>query len=879
MRGFSRFVYKFRAAVITLVVLITLFFGYELVTKTKINTDVISYLPNTDKAVALFNNIGDDFGSNEVAMIAVQADDVFAPGVVKHVDEITKALKQLPGVASVTSMTDVMDIKSGADGSIEIAKLIDLDQNPDYNAATVEKTRAYAMSKETYRGRIVSADSKATLIACFLNRDVKNSDTAKAIRKTVAGLNTGEKMFFAGTPFTTNALTDVMIQDLKTLVPIVCVLIIITLFLSFGTIRGVVIPLVSVIISNIWVIGFMALCGVPLTVISTVIPVLLVAVGTAPTIHILSKFDESPEKRYGTTGDEAVNAFGEVGTRVVLTSLTVIFGFSSFIFGSYLTMIREFGIFMSVGVFFSLLLSVMFIPAVLSYIKIGAGGKKVIKREGPTMAERLLEKLGKMVVKRRKTILVVSFGLAIAGVIGMPFILRGFDILDFFKPGHEVRVADKMVSDNFGGTKPVQVVFTGDIQEPAVLKEVRRTDKYLESLNGVTNSQSTAMLIAEMDDVMEGGKRIPDSKQKIQNLWFLLDGQDMLARTATSDNSKALVQAVARMLKGNEPKQLLANVKKYVDDMDKEFYPYDRKSGGKEAADIVNKYMASDAAFFARMELLKRDKSLAVTNDQVAAIIMNNTDSGKADIKKAAAAILALLPSDKADTFLAGNIKDALLPLNDTTVWVPARVYNTLPGLRAAAAEPVKFTAEFTGLHLIYQHLDDSLIHSQIESFIYALIFIYLLFVLQLRSFRFGFIGLVPIVLTVLLMFGIMGYFKIPLDVATVLAGSIALGIGIDYAIHFSVRFKSFFLAGATAEEAVLHTLNTTGKAITINVAAVTMGFFTLLFAQLVPLQRFAVLIAVAMIGSGLGALTTLPALLLKSNPKFLGKLEKKKEK
>jgi hypothetical protein len=161
----------------------------------------------------------------------------------------------------------------------------------------------------------------------------------------------------------------------------------------------------------------------------------------------------------------------------------------------------------------------------------------------------------------------------------------------------------------------------------------------------------------------------------------------------------------------------------------------------------------------------------------------------------------------------------------------------------------------------------------------YALAFIYIIFVLQLKSFRFGFVGLVPIVLTVCIMFGIMGFCKIPLDVATVLTGSIAMGIGIDYAIHFSVRFKSFFLGGDSPADAVMNTLRTTGKAIVINVAAVTAGFVTLLFARMVPMQRFEVLIAVAMIGSGMGALTTLPALLLKSNPKFLGKLEKRREK
>jgi hypothetical protein len=119
--------------------------------------------------------------------------------------------------------------------------------------------------------------------------------------------------------------------------------------------------------------------------------------------------------------------------------------------------------------------------------------------------------------------------------------------------------------------------------------------------------------------------------------------------------------------------------------------------------------------------------------------------------------------------------------------------------------------------------------------------------------------------------FGIMGFAKIPLDVATVLVASVALGIGIDYSIHFTVRFKTYFRGSTTALEALDKTLETTGRAIITNMLAVTMGFLTLLFAELVPLQRFGILVAITMIGSGLGSLTFLPALILLTRARFVG--------
>jgi predicted RND superfamily exporter protein len=146
---------------------------------------------------------------------------------------------------------------------------------------------------------------------------------------------------------------------------------------------------------------------------------------------------------------------------------------------------------------------------------------------------------------------------------------------------------------------------------------------------------------------------------------------------------------------------------------------------------------------------------------------------------------------------------------------------------------------------------------------VFALVFIFVLLTIKLRSWRGGAIGLVPIGLAIVLMFGLMGLFGIPINVATVLVGCIALGIGIDYSIHFSVRFTTYYRGSTTAEEAVTRTIQTTGQAIVINVLAVTMGFVALLFARLLPLRQFGLLTAIAMIGSGFGALSLLPSLIL----------------
>jgi hypothetical protein len=158
--------------------------------------------------------------------------------------------------------------------------------------------------------------------------------------------------------------------------------------------------------------------------------------------------------------------------------------------------------------------------------------------------------------------------------------------------------------------------------------------------------------------------------------------------------------------------------------------------------------------------------------------------------------------------------------------------------------------------------LNDSLVKSQYSSLIIAIFMVLVFIAIIMRSFRSGLYAIVPIIATILLLLGFMGLVGIPLDIATVLVGSIALGIGIDYSIHIITGFNTYINDHGDAVKAIRETLMTKGKAVVINVASVAAGFLVLRFAQMLPIQNFGLLIAISMVASGLGAMTLLPAIL-----------------
>jgi hydrophobe/amphiphile efflux-3 (HAE3) family protein len=729
----------------------TLFMGWSM-RNIRVNSDIMSYLPENDPAVKIMNEIGDMFGGNELIMVLVKMDDLFTEKNLNSIKHITDEFRNTEGVSSVTSLTNVMDIREGIDSTIEIAKLIDPENIP-INPDSLHKLKQYILEKDRYKGSIVSSDGNSSLIVCQLDPDIDKEKMVHILRKITAESNINGAIHFGGVPALLDELSKVILKDLFKLVPIVSLLIIFTLFFSFRTARGVIVPLLSVLMSTIWTLGTMTLFNVPLTIISDIIPVLLIAIGTAPCIHILSKYDENLAC-YGAASNYSLLAYKDVGWRIVLASSTTIMGFLSFIFGSYLTMIREFGIFTALGVTYVLLIALIFVPALLTFIcpkKKNAAIESDITAEKNTLIAVIMNKLGLIVSSKYRTVIILALLLVIAATMGIPSMKRKVDITDYFRDGSAPKVTESLIEKEFGGSRSVYVRFEGDIQDPAVLREMEKVQNSLQALGTVNNTLSIVDLIKEMNKIMSGTETIPDSREKISNLWFLLEGEELVSRLVNSDKSVAIIQGMV----------------------------------------------------------------------------------GVMSVEKMGAIVSSV---------------DSLTLLVDNNVCKVAH----------------------TGMPLIYKHLDESLIISQIQSLIIAIILILIILTIQLKSVLGGLAGLSPILLSVTVMFGLMGFASIPIDVATVLTGSIALGIGIDYAIHFSVRYKMYHKKDENPAEAVKQTMSTTGKAIIINALAVSMGFFTLFFADLVPLQRFGFLIVIIMIASSVGALTLLPASIMILKERFI---------
>ena len=158
----------------------------------------------------------------------------------------------------------------------------------------------------------------------------------------------------------------------------------------------------------------------------------------------------------------------------------------------------------------------------------------------------------------------------------------------------------------------------------------------------------------------------------------------------------------------------------------------------------------------------------------------------------------------------------------------------------------------------------DLLIDSQTVALLFSKIAIFLMALLLLRSVIGSVAIVLPVVVTTTIVAGMAGWLSIPMDVSTVLAAGIAIGVGVDFAVHYVFRYKIHRDAGRTHEEAVAGTMKGVGRTIVFNAVVVSAGFAVLLLSQFPPHVKLGVFVMVYMVISCIVALYLLPLILRK---------------
>ena len=167
---------------------------------------------------------------------------------------------------------------------------------------------------------------------------------------------------------------------------------------------------------------------------------------------------------------------------------------------------------------------------------------------------------------------------------------------------------------------------------------------------------------------------------------------------------------------------------------------------------------------------------------------------------------------------------------------------------------------ETAGQTLNYAVLNRLVARGQITTITLTLLIISTIIFILFRDIKAALVSLIPISCSIMVVFGIMGYFRIPLDITKSIIAAVTIGIGIDDTIHMLKTIRHYLNEGCSLKQSIMEAYREAGKAIVYTSLALVFGFAVLMFSSFKILFYLGLLVAMNMITTTVAALVVLPA-------------------
>ncbi len=531
----------------------------------RVDSAVDNLLPSGDADRLYYDGVRRDFGSEEANIVAVFADDVFSVESLTIIDRISRSLAEIDGVREILSLTTMKGVENGEYG-LRIGKLL---RKVPKTAEEAEEFRKKVYESPLYIGNIAARDAHATGIVVLFDllddEEMLKRDIDGQIRSRVAAAAGGLDYAITGIQSLKVRGAEMMTQDLIKFLPLSFVLVVLVLGFSFRTIRGVTLPLSAVSIGVVWTIGVMVLTGRDINMGTLVLPPLLMAIGIAYAIHIVSRYYQEVES--DRTPHEMVEAAMEHSRLPVsIASLTTLIGFATLILNPIVA-ISDFGTYAVFGIAAIFLMSMFFLPAALALMPRPERGSFGVRPSG--LVSRLLEGLGIFAIRRRWLVLALSAALS-AGALWYASTIRvETDYLSFFSDDSPILAENNRIAAALGGTQPIYVTVDGDkagaIGTVPMLSAIMDLQHFIAEQPGIDNSFSIADYLSVVHRALNPDSRhaLPATDSDLQQILVFLNPEDV-APVVTRDFRRANLLVRSNLSGSAEVNQFVANVEEYA---------------------------------------------------------------------------------------------------------------------------------------------------------------------------------------------------------------------------------------------------------------------------------------------------------------------------
>lgn len=895
--------------IIGIVLVATVTFATQ-IPKVVLDNDVLEFFPDDHPSYIRMKALDDVYESQIMFDVCISENEgTFLNGrTLDAIREISEKIETMPIIDDVTSIIST-DFPDGSSEGMVIEPLVSEDFTGSDEEIEQLKTNLLDWP-DMFKNSLYSEDFRSTQMLAVCNKDATHEEKNAVYDDIMAFSSQYDWLDIrvAGDPVISHDAEIFMIADLTALIPLVMLVLLISLYFSFHRKGGTFLPMITVLVTTIWTVGIMAIFGVAFSIVSTCLPVLLIAIGSAYGIHVMNHYyaDMRKLKVRLTIEDHrnlVLDSVKHVQKPVILAGFTTIVGFSS-IMTSPIVPLKIFGLFSTIGTVIALILSLTFIPALIIVIYKDKEKKNAGKMQASKEArqERSIKRMGAVYDKmsnHRVGILVTAVIFIAISFYGLTQMNIESALIEYFPEDSSLRVNADYISDNFAGTNTFNVVLKGDepgdVIDPQVLNEMDNLKQYLLANNpDIGKIMTYSDFIKRMNQIMnfpsDGTEEDYGSYDDYDSFgdddsmgsFFGDDSADsgsFFAEEETTDSGSFFASddsADSGSFFGGDAFE--------TDDSEvsvSSFEPMDLSEDltwetlMEMTREIVNEN--GDGSLTVAQLTEEVEKAFNIRGKayyEIPADVDKYAASSNEELKNLISQYL-LLYSGSLDKFSDDSLEPSqvrmLIQIKESDTAIVAKILDDVD-FYAGSHFPENITVEKSGIAEMTKALTDMITSSQIISLLTALAAVFIIVSIAYKSPYAGFFGIIPLFLSILMNFGLMGLVGINLDMITALVASIAIGVGVDYTIHFLSAYKYERLQSDDLNLVTKNTILSSGKGIITNAVSVGLGFAVLVFSKFVVLRFIGILVAIIMVTSSLAALTVLPALLNLIKPKFISK-------
>ena len=508
-----RYIVDHPRRIILLFLLVTSLFAFQLPDlrfQTGIYDLVIEDLPQT----RLYQEFKKTFGSEELILVVVKARNIFQPATFKQLADLSGRFSKIKGIKRVISLPGIrkaMDVS----GSIPL-----------------ERFEQLITPVTLFQKNLLSKDHKATVISLVLQDLKEKRDIITSIEQIIRERPKGLSLYQIGMPVVADALSRYTKNDFFRLPPLTFIIIGLVLFLFLGSIWRVFIPLGSVLMGLVWTFGLMALTLTPLSMLTMIVPVFLLAVGTAYCMYTITAYRLAAQK-IASPSEAAYQCFSELKFPTSLAVLTTVIGLGSLLV-NHIEAIQQFALFSCFGILSMLVIILLFLPAVLAALP--PPRERTSRKSGsrPSFIPRLLEKIIHININSQKVTLPLLACVTFLGVVGIFQIRVETNPVDYFRESSPVHKHFFDISRNLAGSFPLNVEIDSheeDFFERADhLKLIEKIQGFFSTLPGVDKTTSFVDYL----------KLVNYASSQYKDTSYALPGEDFEVRMLMNDYKNML---------------------------------------------------------------------------------------------------------------------------------------------------------------------------------------------------------------------------------------------------------------------------------------------------------------------------------------------------